>query len=272
MQELFAPTLASSLSLEDVDKFFNNNAYAFEQKIDGQRVAVVVNNGQATAVGRRNILVVDPEIMNTIETLRLDCVLDGELINGKYLLFDAPRVSSLVSTDTTYTERRAALAVLCDTLTKTTNKIQLLPSYRTSNNKEEIFRWCNENGTEGIVVKHLESPYVCGKRTEHWLKVKFVKTCEAFVMETVIDGKRNAAVGMYDDNGNIVNIGTVSMTDRRLNVVKRGDVIEIRYLYASEDSRLVQPHMLKFRPDKQMKECTIDQLKFTNKSIVFKKG
>ena len=180
MQQVFAPMLAVPLSIEDIYAFIVNSGYAFEQKVDGQRVVIVVENGKATVVGRKNVLVIDPEIVNAIESIKMDCVIDGELINGRYIIFDLPKAGSAVQLIDKYSIRRSALEVVAKQLSRLTNKIELLPSYIESGDKESLYRWCNANGTEGLVVKNLDSPYICGKRTEHWLKVKFVKTCEAF--------------------------------------------------------------------------------------------
>ncbi len=40
----------------------------------------------------------------------------------------------------------------------------------------ELFEACLERGLEGVVAKHIQSPYVPGQRSPFWLKVKAVKS------------------------------------------------------------------------------------------------
>jgi hypothetical protein len=42
----------------------------------------------------------------------------------------------------------------------------------------------------------------------------------------------------------------------------------VRYLYASDDRRLYQPVLLRIRDDKYPTDCQLDQLVFTNRSVV----
>lgn len=270
MQNIFQPSLATPLKIDNLPTFIESPDWCCEQKLDGQRVVVSVENGKATAVGRRNVLTIDPRIMQAVENIKVDCVLDGELVGGKLWFFDSPTISGISEWDTPYNERRQLLTVITKPLIAAVpDQIGLLPSLTSEADKQGLWNWCVKHGTEGLVVKKNDAPYIVGRRSLNWLKAKFVKTCDVFILETAIDGKRNAAVGVYNAAGDVVPIGTVTMTDRRLTVANRGDILEVRYLYASEDSRLVQPHVLRFRTDKPIEQCTIDQLQFTNKSIVF---
>jgi hypothetical protein len=42
----------------------------------------------------------------------------------------------------------------------------------------------------------------------------------------------------------------------------------VRYLYASDEGLLYQPTMLRIRTDKSPGECTVDQLQYTDRSII----
>jgi ATP-dependent DNA ligase len=46
-----------------------------------------------------------------------------------------------------------------------------------------------------------------------------------------------------------------------------GSVVTVRYLYATADDRLYQAKYPVLRTDKEPKECTMDQLVYTNKAV-----
>jgi hypothetical protein len=99
------------------------------------------------------------------------------------------------------------------------------------------------------------------------LKAKFVVTADVIVLAVGDDGKESCTLGMVDGN-TVVEIGRCSLIGKPY--VKPGDIIEVAYLYANncKAPRLYQPRLYRVRDDKTPPECTIDQLKFTNKSVM----
>lgn len=61
-------------------------------------------------------------------------------------------------------------------------------------------------GLEGVVAKRAESPYLPGKRTRHWLKLKQPKTLFGVIIgyrERVDGGLGSVVVGLYDLDGKL---------------------------------------------------------------------
>jgi ATP-dependent DNA ligase len=97
------------------------------------------------------------------------------------------------------------------------------------------------------------------------LKAKFTKTADVVVHEVRPEGRNNCTFRLFN-NGRPVPAGSCSL-EARPNV-RPGDVIEVRYLYASDEGLLYQPTMLRIRTDKSPGECTVDQLQYTDRSII----
>lgn len=122
-------------------------------------------------------------------------------------------------------------------------------------------------GLEGVILKRADSRYDRGNRSPNWLKAKFVVTAEVVVLAVRDDGKESASLGMVSGS-KVIEVGRCSLIGKP-NVIP-GDVVEVRYLYALNPARprLYQPTLLRVRTDKSVEECTLDQLRFTNKTVM----
>jgi bifunctional non-homologous end joining protein LigD len=140
-------------------------------------------------------------------------------------------------------------------------------SSASRNKKELLSKVYNGNG-EGIVLKHIESIYVEGKKHKSWYKVKKEIMVDAVIIGYEYGkGKYNKnkigaiIYGAYN-NGKLEQWGTVgSMTkeiiltltnnpDKYLN-----QVIEIECQGYTEANNLRHPRFKRMRNDKQPKEC-----------------
>ena len=73
----------------------------------------------------------------------------------------------------------------------------------------ELFEACLERGLEGVVAKHVQSPYVPGQRSPFWLKVKAVKSDDFVVIGWTGDAPFAALVVGYHEEGRLLPCGTV---------------------------------------------------------------
>ena len=73
----------------------------------------------------------------------------------------------------------------------------------------ELFEACLERGLEGVVAKHLQSPYVPGQRSPFWLKVKAVKSDDFVVIGWTGSKPFDALVVGYHEDGRLLPCGTV---------------------------------------------------------------
>jgi len=73
----------------------------------------------------------------------------------------------------------------------------------------ELFEACLERGLEGVVAKHVQSPYVPGQRSPFWLKVKAVKSDDFVVIGWIGEKPFDALVVGYHEEGHLLPCGTV---------------------------------------------------------------
>ena len=141
--------------------------------------------------------------------------------------------------------------------------------FTLANSFEEIQRVKEkyiEKGFEGIIVKNPLSTY---GQPGSWLKMKKFQTVDCFVIdyEETQEMKRTGIprswfVGVFDEKGEVVNLGKVGAFIEKINPshVTVGSVIEVQYQEVTRDRKLRQPFIVRIRHDKTVKECLFDQL------------
>jgi bifunctional non-homologous end joining protein LigD len=83
----------------------------------------------------------------------------------------------------------------------------------------------------------------------------------ASVVVTGLNGKRSVRIGVLDGE-RMVSCGNVTIPVGA-EIPSVGDIIEVRYLYAFKESgSLFQPVYIGVRDDLELKDCTVDQLKW----------
>ncbi|MFQ6051391.1 MAG: non-homologous end-joining DNA ligase [Candidatus Hydrothermarchaeota archaeon] len=294
---------------------FDSPDYIFEPKWDGFRCLAFIKNGMR--LQSRNLLDITykfPEIRPEINAE--SAILDGELVcieKGApsfnkiqqrniedifkievlsrenpvtYVIFDILFLDGSEVVDLPLIERKELIK---DCVIEKKN-IKITPYI-----KEKGKKFLNEAiklGFEGIIAKEMRSPYLIGKRSDLWLKIKKTRTVDCIVCG-YSKGKGNRAssfgslvLALYEGN-ELRYIGKVGTgfnhaklvdtykilqklrTDERIfkdidlkdvEWVKPQLVAEIKYSERTKDNKLRMPVFLRFRLDKQPKECTIDQL------------
>ena len=123
-----------------------------------------------------------------------------------------------------------------------------------------------KGGSEGVVVKNPNSSY---GQPNSWLKLKRFDTVDVFVTGLVETKEMRATgiarswtMGVYDDAGQVVELGNVGSTVERVDPrhVKKGAVVEVRFQEVTRDRKLRAPFILRIRHDKTPDECLISQL------------
>ena len=192
-------------------------------------------------------------------------ILDGEYVAREakgLFLFDVLQVDNRDLRPKPLVERKTVLREILKgtglevpyTLARTAEKIMAL---RDRSVKE---------GREGIVVKNPQSSY---GQPNSWLKLKRFDAVDCFVtgfVETTEMRKtgipRSWSVAVYDENGQVVELGNVGSTVERVDPrkVKKGTVIEVRFQEITRDRKLRAPFILRIRHDKTPDECLVSQL------------
>jgi ATP-dependent DNA ligase len=211
-----------------------------------------------------------------------DCLMDGA---GRSLV-EAP-----------FTRRRAELEALYGRMGQPAG-VRLSPG---SEDREEACAWLTEVGAalDGVVAKRLDGPYEPGERA--MLKIKWMRTADCVVGGFRYDqsGRQAASLllGLYDAEGRLDHVGycsTISNAERgeitrKLEALAGGEgftgsapggpsrwsterssqwtplrpelIVEVRYDHVTGDRFRHGTKLLRWRPDKDPRQCTMEQLR-----------
>src|SRR5713101_3853741 len=212
---------------------FSSPEYLFEVKWDGLRCMLFRDpEGKVHLQDRgRNDLTADlPEVTAAASRVPPGSVIDGELVatdpDGRpdytrlrerltggsalkdeipvaYLAFDALYLEEKPLLRQPLGRRRARLRKAVE------GGGHMFVPQHIEEDGVELFEACLERGLEGVVAKHMQSPYVPGQRSPFWLKVKAVKSDYFVVIGWTGDKPFDALVfGFYED-GRLLPCGTV---------------------------------------------------------------
>lgn len=285
---IIEPMLYESADPESIEEFIKDPNWIMQQKVDGMRCMVILTpttepifitrNGQhlKSAAAKLHF----PGIKEALEPMRQGiCVeddvvlyLDGELMTdtGDFVLFDMP----VYSEDGLPLKDR--LILLNKDLKKYPHpKLSMVYTAYTEYEKHNLFVSIKEIGGEGVIAKLSDSLYHPGQRARHSLKLKFSQTVDCVVID-VNRGqstkskkggdKSNYILGLFNNDNTLIEISNVSGIGRE--PLSIGDVVEVEYLYVGAGGRLVQPRIIKPRPDKRAKDCSTNQLRFVSKVVL----
>lgn len=203
--------------------------------------------GQTTAVS--------PALMSALLCLTVtDFILDGEYEPAGYQCWDILAADGVDLQRFSYRDRYDVLEPFgaCPL-------IKILPVWRTTAEKQEVIADLRQRRAEGIVFKDSTAPYVPGRSGQHY-KLKFEKT--ATVRVRSVDPVRNRAQIEMLDGARWREVSGIKIQN---GLVRAGDYIEVRYLSASENKRLVQPVFLRLRTDVCDSDCSTEQLEFSGR-------
>lgn len=242
------------LSLPRMKETLMSPDYAVQQKVDGQRLAIECRDGKVYAYSRNgeSIWNVPKSIVNYF--MKYDGItFDGEHIpaTGQFWVFD-------IAGSEPFIERYARLS---ETF-KPTKQFQVLPTAFSAPDKVRMMRAIVVNHAEGAVFRELGAGYSEGVR-ENGYKFKLYNDCDVFVIGPSKSGNQSVEIGVYDHLGNEVSVGDVGATKANQHDLQPGNVLLVKYLYATENNVLYQPAILNRRHDKTAEECSLAQLHYT---------
>lgn len=314
MNKHYRPMLAKAAEAP-----FSSKDWIFEVKWDGIRAISYVND--KLMIRSRN----DKELKDNfpeLEELTIlvrNAVLDGEIVvmkEGKadfqtllerskltsardieymarkspatYIVFDILEESGKSLIDLPLIERKNVL-----TQTLKEGKHVILSMY-VEDEGEAYYEEAVKRGVEGTVAKKKDSRYLPGVRSESWLKIKKLHTCDCVIFGyTAGEGARSGSLGalilgLYE-KGKPVYVGKVGTgfsentlaelmrlfkdlqtSEKTLEGVDipekitwlRPELIcEIAYQAVTRDYRLRMPRFHFLRSDKAPVECTVDQIR-----------
>jgi bifunctional non-homologous end joining protein LigD len=169
-----------------------------EPKLDGYRALAFVDGGRVRLRSRngQDLAPAFPQLAEALAAQDADLVLDGEIValdeagrpsfaalqkraklagpaareadSGSpavYVAFDVLHVAGLNVRRCPYRARRRAL----EQVVLPGDRVQLVA---TSDDAEGLYRAALAAGHEGVIAKRLDAPYLPGRRTDAWLKIK----------------------------------------------------------------------------------------------------
>lgn len=218
-----APMLAASAPAP-----FDSEAYTFEVKWDGVRCLAVAENGSTRLFSRtgKEMTRQFPELAELHRAVAGDTtVLDGELcvLNGTVPDFHRVQRRLVLGTDIAVAqaaEKHPALYVVFDLLRidghdmtgqpLSTRRRALEDSWRGNDyailsaavptRGKHLYAAAVAQGLEGIVAKRTDSPYVAGRRTDYWLKIRHELELDGVVGGYVPKGAadfKSLAIGLH---------------------------------------------------------------------------
>lgn len=253
------PQLLNPVEEAECERILESDLYGLQEKLDGKRIMVTVNgigaingSGNVNASNRKGIFVSIPQVLEMELARWSDCVLDGELIGETYYVFDCLRARGEELRDSSYRQRYASLDMVQYPVAG--GNVVVVPLY-IGKRKREMLKEFQEARKEGVVFKLLSASHSVGRPNKGGaqLKYKFVEMCSAVVEK--VNAQRSVALSIEGKK-----VGNVTILPN-FPVPKKGDVVEVRYLYYNKGGSLYQPVYLGVRDDLEPNDCKLSQLK-----------
>lgn len=257
--------LLNQINAEQVEHYITSNDYWMQEKFDGRRRLLHKSGSEIIGINRKGLAVPVPEtLLSDARQSTMDFTVDGEAIGDTLCVFDLLFIGGEDLRPLRLIERHLRLLNLVACFKH--HFIRIVETAYLVPEKRKMFERFAADEREGVVFKHIDSPYTAGRPASGGpqLKHKFYETASFIV------GKPNAkrSIGMLlDDNGTLKEAGNVTIPPNH-SIPAPGQIVECRYLYAFPESGSVyQPTYLGVREDLTSEECTVDQLKFKKEAM-----
>jgi len=255
------PQLLTATDEEELTALLADDAFVLQPKLDGRRLLLRREGQTITGINRKGLQCGIPETLRA-SALQIpgDYLLDGEAVGDILHVFELLRRNNDDLRTQPY--RRRIVDLLNLLAEGRPEKIVWVPSYFGRIEKRTLFDQLKSERAEGVVFKRLAAPYVPGRPAAGGDQRKFKFVESASVIVTGHNARRSIALGIRDNDGQVVSAGNVAIpADQAVPTI--GAVVEVRYLYAFPESGvLFQPVYTGLREDIDLDECVLSQLKF----------
>lgn len=246
-------------------------------KYDGKRIAVAISpsevrisNKSARACSMPASIVTAIQSLTSVEYFGpvLYVEADGELVGGKYHVFDIFAIDGSDLRHLPYETRAAHYAKLIKRNkalaggNSVLDAIEAVETFYGTAAKRAAFERIEGRNGEGVVFKRRDMVYAPGRPNSGGpaLKFKFKESSTAICLGDSSDGKRSIRLGLLSSEGEMVNVGKVTVPPNQ-PVPQPNDLVEVQYLYKYQDGALFQPVLLGIRDDQNRSDCTLAQVK-----------
>ena len=275
------PQLLNDIDRDVAMKLIEDGEWVMEEKMDGKRIAVAISPSEVRISNKSaRACSIPAPIITAIQSLVsveyvgpvLYIEADGELIGDKYHVFDIFAIDGADLRNLPYETRAAHYAKLIrrnKALSSSVfDTIEAVETFYGTAAKRAAFERIEGRNGEGVVFKRRDMVYAPGRPNSGGpaLKFKFKESSTAICLGDSSDGKRSIRLGLLSSEGEIVNVGKVTVPPNQ-PVPKPNDLVEIQYLYKYEHGALFQPVLLRVRDDQNRDECTLAQVKHLKTKI-----
>ncbi len=264
----FLPQLLNPISEVEAMRLIENDLWAAQEKMDGERRAALSEVNQTIGINRKGLVVPLPQAiadeLKVVADHRGPIFVDGELIGDTFWVFDLHVRKEHVQALPWIVRMRLAESALTGC-----KQIKTVPVAITTAEKRSLWNQVKAAHGEGVVFKRLNAPVSVGRPNTggDWLKFKFTESATCCVLEANT-GKRSVKIGLLDGDRldvitgqTVVPVGNVTIPPNH-DVPAAGEIVEVGYLYAYLGGSLYQPVYLGKRSDLGIEACTTSQLKF----------
>jgi len=215
---------------------------------------LLIKKGKSCIGSNRRGLEVDipKDVIKCMKSIKHNFVLAGEAIGENVYCFDLISLK-----DSSYWDRYNTMIKMMG------NQPNLLvvPTAWTEKDKRALLQRLRDENAEGIVFKHKDALYTAGRPESGGAQLKFkFKATASIIAGAVNKGKRSVAMWMKDQLG-LVNVGNLTIYPNQ-TIPKKGEILEVEYLYAFKGGSIFQPVYLGPRDDIDEDGCWITQLKY----------
>lgn len=254
------PQLLNTIDERQAVALVGDPAWMMQEKIDGRRLIFRKTGTTVEGINKLGIVIaVAQPLVDAALSIDQDFTFDGEVIGNVYHAFD---LLSFDGKDIRGADagNRFRLLELAGVAFCNSGTIRVVETWADTGEKANNLLKLRKANAEGVVFKRIDSPYKAGRPSfgGPQLKLKFVATLSAVVAR--INDKRSVSVSLLDGDS-WVYVGDCAIPPNR-EIPSAGDVVEIRYLYATAGRRIYQPVYLGVRDDILPSECIISQMKF----------
>jgi hypothetical protein len=260
----------------EAERLLSDNRYYMQQKRDGRFLRVIKRDGEIFGLNKKNDRTAVPaKFLADLKRLDLESFdIAGENEGDFFPVWDALDLGGPLTKIPNISRFEKLLLALGSIEPR--HAVYPVPTWFATSTKTPAFRQLKKDRAEGVAFKRADALYHAGEGPHR--KFKWTATASCIVTAIHVKkvgtkpgcykpdpGKSNAAVALLNGSGKLVPVGEVSTIGR--DDIKVGDIVEIRYLYATEASQLTQPRMIEcggayVRTDVKRERCTLSQLKY----------
>ena len=241
-------------TIEDPEEFINDDGYLAQPKFDGERRMVISNNGIVIGLNKKGTEVPLPK--DIINSLKVDCIIDGEIIGNVLYAFD---LLSFKGKDCKNLPCIDRFMLLFKLKLENQEHIEVAITSVATSEKRALYEKLKTENAEGIVFKKKDSHYTHGRPASggNALKFKFQKS-GTFIVKNLTQGKRSVGLELIDRDKRVF-MGKVSVPVNH-ELPNIGELVEVQYLYAYKGGAIFQPVYKGKREDSDLTDATMTQI------------